>query len=121
MVTATRRQAREIAETFARHCLRNGKRVWRSPQTWAFDAWMRRCHEAIWLAGNGSERSLLNPAQELALWERCIRETAQPEVSAQRQYGLAQRGDAKLAACRELGNLAGSLGRGGERLGPNIL
>jgi len=90
VVTATRRQAREIAEAFARHCLQNGKRVWRSPQAWAFDAWLRRCHEAIWLGGNGSERSLLNPAQELALWERCIRETAQPEVSAQRQYGLAR-------------------------------
>ncbi len=68
----------------------NGDRVWRSPGTWAFDSWLRQCHETIWLGGNGSEQSLLNSAQELALWERCIHETAQTPLSAQRQYGLAQ-------------------------------
>jgi len=90
VVTATRRQAREISEGYSRQRVLDGDRAWRSPRVSAFDGWLRQCHEAIWLGGNATQGHFLNATQELALWERCVGAAAESQLSVQRQHALAR-------------------------------
>ncbi len=90
MITATRRQAREIAETYARQRAQEGDRVWLTPRVWVFDAWLRECHHQIWLGTDAPGYRLLNTTQEHALWERCITDTHDRPMSSRSRSGLAR-------------------------------
>ncbi len=78
LVTAGQRLARHLLYAHARSELENGKQVWETPDVLTWQAWLERLWREASEA-NTIPELLLTPAQELALWERLIRERQEGE------------------------------------------
>ncbi|MFW5730206.1 MAG: PD-(D/E)XK nuclease family protein [Desulfonatronovibrionaceae bacterium] len=72
MVTATRRLARFWELEFARYNQKQGRTVWPTPRIMPLSAWLEHLFS---LLPAGQEEYLLNPVQELFLWEKTIEQT----------------------------------------------
>src|SRR5580700_7976747 len=77
--TASSRLARVLAEDHAAWQRSRGRCVWRTPDILPLSAWLVRAWRARLLNGK-TQPALLSEAQEQALWERVIRDSAQGET-----------------------------------------
>ncbi len=78
LVTSGQRLARHILSAHARQQLQSGLQVWETPAVFTWCAWLERLWQQAVESGAVPEL-LLTSAQELALWERLIRERHQGE------------------------------------------
>jgi ATP-dependent helicase/nuclease subunit B len=77
LVTVNRRLARYHRELYDARACEQGREVWDSPDILPWGAWLARSYEEFMLCGAPlSAPLLLSEAQELALWERVIGESA---------------------------------------------
>jgi ATP-dependent helicase/nuclease subunit B len=77
LVTVNRRLARYYRELYDARACGQGREVWDSPDILPWGAWLARAYEEAVLCGAPpSVPLLLSEAQELALWERVIGESA---------------------------------------------
>ncbi len=77
IVTATPGLARHLRQRLAQEQMLAGKHLWDTPAISDWAHWQARLYSRLsWSIGFDDTRQLLNPAQELALWERAIRSSA---------------------------------------------
>ncbi|HZT33127.1 MAG TPA: PD-(D/E)XK nuclease family protein [Bryobacteraceae bacterium] len=72
VLTANNRVARSLRHAYAARQRESGFAAWRSADILPWTAWLRRAWEDALYSGQAPARMLLNPEQELALWERVI-------------------------------------------------
>ncbi len=72
VLTANNRVARSLRHAYAARQRESGFAAWRSADILPWKAWLRRAWEDALYSGQAPARMLLNPEQELALWERVI-------------------------------------------------
>lgn len=76
LVTVNRRLAGHVVERYTRRQLDQGLLAWESPDILPYGPWLARCMEAVRSsagpAGATEEPVLLNPLQELVIWEAII-------------------------------------------------
>lgn len=108
LVTPTRRLSAAIRRAYDSRQHAQGRQTWRSPDILPWSAWQQRQWHAAQLTAELP--LLLNPQQELALWERVIDES--PESGAMLQTDAAAHAAAEAWAMTCAWRLAASL-RGG--------
>ncbi len=78
IVTATPGLARHLRQRLTQEQVLAGKRLWDTPLISDWERWQARLYSRLsWSSGFDDTRQLLNSAQELALWERAIRSSAE--------------------------------------------
>lgn len=67
VLTANKRLFRHLRDCFDQQMLAEGKSVWSTPQIVSYEGWLNRCLDDL-----GEGWRLLNPQQQLCLWEQQI-------------------------------------------------
>ena len=75
VLASSQRLARVLTEEYAAQQRLRGRSVWPTPSILPWGGWLSRCWREWMLYGDGRYPVLLNPTQELALWEGVIRES----------------------------------------------
>lgn len=78
LVTASRRLSRYLSESYAAEQRNRGRQVWERPDILPLTAWITRAWETVVSGGEEPQGglALLNPEQELALWEQVVGDVA---------------------------------------------
>jgi len=76
LITVNQRLSRVLRAQFDRTRLARGERVWESPDILPYAAWIRRCWQDYIAVADGPVPSLLEPEQDLTLWQGVVAEDA---------------------------------------------